>query len=764
LEDEALVIQKAIALYCLNSYLTSTNITHAGLLDSINKLATAHETLLEQQYVLLQQKNHVAAYTNTVLFLSRCLGEGGGSNFDFAQYVAQCSVIDSRVLSLQLTHCNASLHTQLESLFAEDRVEAIRQLLFSRPSAQAVKTKLDALVKRGNDLKWLGRPSSNSGIDEPLWESVVLFFMMLHRLRARNGNPPSEVFLSAEASCVFFPALLDHNRTKMNQSVFTHEQKDDLQCRFKNAVLVDEMDADNDTAAVDRKRCPDFAFFVDMCLRVIGEIKQHGKDGDADKRRLIFIQALHCILSASTAEQNRKVSFGLQFVGLRVQVTVLVPVNALLSVNLLLFDFDFKTCSMTQAIEYLVAMIAIRDIDAALDVSICNALFGDTLAAVQTARKQFNIEYSRYVGCPNAPPPPSPNHPPQPPPSNTNQRFAVRDVVAGTIVAERGAHTIVRSSDGAVAFKVVPVDVHARSRTDAVNELRVHMLLTRHAREHVVPLLAHLDASVTLPGQQWSRQSIVLVMPFAELVDVDELRDADEVATSVAELLGALAALHRLGVLHGDVKWSNTLWMSGAPMQERRRLVLCDFGLSVQLDVDGGATLRRGVGTADYMAPEVSNGSALSVTASADVYSAGVALSDLPAHAECEALQTLVRSMCAEQPRDRPSASEALGVWRDSVVPALKQQTQTTAVVEDVPSVPTALVIALEPQPPQQSTMQQCATPTAKKMPPVVVDREESQAPPPSKTPQPTSGQKKFGKDRTNTPVRAGPENVGTRC
>jgi hypothetical protein len=642
-------------------------------------------------------------------------------------------VIDSRVLSLQLTHCNASLRTQLESLFAEDRVEAIRQLLFSRPSAQAVKTKLDALVKRGNDLKWLGRPSSNSGIDERLWASVALFFMTLDDLRARNGNAPSEVFLSIEAGSVFFPALLDHNHTKMNQSVFTHEQKDLLQRRFKNAVLVGEMDADNDTAAVDKKRCPDFAFFVDMCLRVIGEIKQHGKDGDADKRRLIFIQALHCILSASTAEQNRKVSFGLQFVGLRVQVTVLVPVNALLSVNLLLFDFDFKTCSMGQAIEYLVAMIAIRDIDAALDVSICNALFGDTPAAVQATRKQFNIEYSRCVGCPNAPPPPSPNQ----------QQFTVRDVTAGTIVGERGAHTIVRSSDGAVAFKVVPVDVHVRSRTDAVNELRVHMLLTRYAREHVVPLLAHLDASVTLPCKQWSRQSIVLVMPFAELVDVDELRDADKVATSVAELLGALAALHRLGVLHGDVKWSNTLWMSGAPTQDGRRLVLCDFGLSVQLDIDGGATLRRGVGTTDYMAPEVSNGSALSVTASADVYSAGVALSDLPAHAECEALQTLVRSMCAEQPRDRPSASEALGVWRDSVVPALKQQAQSTVVVDVAPSVPTAQ------QPPAQSTMQHCAAASGKKVP--VVDREQVQDPPPSKVAQPTNVARKFGQDRTNT-------------
>jgi hypothetical protein len=119
-------------------------------------------------------------------------------------------------------------------------------------------------------------------------------------------------------------------------------------------------------------------------------------NGDADKRRLIFIQVLHCILSAGTsssvpaapatsvvATPDRKVSFGLQFIGLRVQLTVLVPVNAVLSVNLLLFDFDFKTCSMAQAVEYLATMIGIAEANATLDVSIRNALFGDAPEALK---------------------------------------------------------------------------------------------------------------------------------------------------------------------------------------------------------------------------------------------------------------------------------------------------------------------------------------------------------------------------------------------
>jgi hypothetical protein len=234
LDAPELRVPKAIALYCLDQFLTSTDVTRAGRLDdlsdSIAKLATAHETLLQQQHAERQQQEQAAERTTTVSYLLRCLGSNNAHpDVEFARYVAQCAVIDSRVLSLQLTHCNDDLlRTRLESLFVEKRLVAIRQLLLQQPKAQAVKTKLDAKRISFDDVKSLEsavRLEQNSGIDEGLWIDVGLFFTILCKLRAHNGNAPSELFLSIEAGRVFFPVFFDYDRTKMNQTIFTPEAK-----------------------------------------------------------------------------------------------------------------------------------------------------------------------------------------------------------------------------------------------------------------------------------------------------------------------------------------------------------------------------------------------------------------------------------------------------------------------------------------------------------------------------------------------------------
>jgi serine/threonine protein kinase len=465
-------------------------------------------------------------------------------------------------------------------------------------------------------------------------------------------------------------------------------------------------------------------------------------------------------LRASATASCHIGAFTLQVVGCHTVITLLMQVHQSFYVNLELLTTDLATCSMKDAINYLALMVAIRSTARDFDRAITGKLF---------ANEEWN-QLDAAIAKTTSVPAPSPSNRQlasgvagqQGGPSQRGQRGGqptAHDVALGALVVDHDDRAVVRSADGDVAFKVLLTETGAaRARSEAAHELRVHKLLSRRAAAHVVPLLVHIEALVALPGQEWwqSRGSIVLVMPWCEQVNASELHDVSEVARCVEALLGALRALHRLGVLHGDVKWSNTLWLC-EQKGELRRLVLSDFGLAQQLDVDGRATLQRGVGTEDYMAPEVRRGSALFVSAAADVYSAGVALRKLPAYAVCEAMRALVSLMCAEQSNARLSACGARRMWVRTVVPALQatltqqeapqlaphqatpqamsQQTQL-ATPQPTPQVMSQAMQLATPQPTPQAM--QLATPPAMSQQAQQAMSQQTQQATPQPTPQPT--------------------------
>jgi serine/threonine-protein kinase len=184
-------------------------------------------------------------------------------------------------------------------------------------------------------------------------------------------------------------------------------------------------------------------------------------------------------------------------------------------------------------------------------------------------------------------------------------------------VGRGGFGAVYRAWDGTlereVALKLIPtsnrvVDV-SRARKEAQRLARV-----RHPNV------------VTIHGADLHDEHFGLWM---ELIHGSTLRDllrvqgtmsAQEAASIGIDLCHAVAAVHRAGLLHGDIKASNVM------REEGGRIVLMDFGAGGQIPRDGEPPSRL-TGTPAYLAPEALAGDKVSVAS--DIYSLGVLLYQL---------------------------------------------------------------------------------------------------------------------------------------
>jgi serine/threonine-protein kinase len=105
--------------------------------------------------------------------------------------------------------------------------------------------------------------------------------------------------------------------------------------------------------------------------------------------------------------------------------------------------------------------------------------------------------------------------------------------------------------------------------------------------------------------------------PLSRILSAQGPMSAQEAASLGREICRALAAVHKSGLLHGDIKANNVM------REEGGRIVLMDFGLGSPMQREGkpGAGLS---GTPAYMAPELFQ--SRSATIQTDIYALGVLL------------------------------------------------------------------------------------------------------------------------------------------
>ncbi|MFJ9118671.1 serine/threonine-protein kinase, partial [Streptomyces sp. NPDC102394] len=182
--------------------------------------------------------------------------------------------------------------------------------------------------------------------------------------------------------------------------------------------------------------------------------------------------------------------------------------------------------------------------------------------------------------------------------------------------------------------------------------------------------------------------------------------DPAEAAGIGAQVMDALAAAHRAGVLHRDVKPGNIL------LERSGRVVLTDFGIAAMDDPgDGAAThlTRSGalVGSLDYLAPERAQGA--DASAASDVWALGATLyaavegsspfrrtstfstltaivtEPLPEPERAGPLTAVLRHLLDKRPDTRPEAEEARALLQ-AVADAGGTDTPTTTLRGEPPA------------------------------------------------------------------------------
>ncbi|MEV0228327.1 serine/threonine-protein kinase [Nonomuraea sp. NPDC050786] len=236
-----------------------------------------------------------------------------------------------------------------------------------------------------------------------------------------------------------------------------------------------------------------------------------------------------------------------------------------------------------------------------------------------------------------------------------------------------------RGGQGAVYLAAAPNG--ARVAVKVLHDLVDETARARFAREVDVARRVATFSTARVLDVNISGQHAYIVSEYVEGPSLEQLvkkhgpRDEDSLTRLALSTAGALAAIHKAGIVHRDFKPSNVLIGNDGPR-------VIDFGIARALDQMTMMTSGKMVGTPPYMSPEQLTGEA--VGPASDVFSWAVtimfAATGRPAFGEDTvpavfnrvltyhpdlsplppALRGVVGACLNKRPDDRPSASDVM--------------------------------------------------------------------------------------------------------
>lgn len=144
-----------------------------------------------------------------------------------------------------------------------------------------------------------------------------------------------------------------------------------------------------------------------------------------------------------------------------------------------------------------------------------------------------------------------------------------------------------------------------------------------------------------------------LVSEYIDGLNLAQMRDrmrAPETEALARTLLEALAHIHRVGIVHRDVKPGNVL------VDREGKILLTDFGIAQSTEETGLTAAGHVVGTLSYLAPEVKGGGRAGPES--DLYSLGVLLSEQLHEEDPDRVRRVIDALTQEDPADRPAGAE----------------------------------------------------------------------------------------------------------